>query len=194
MKNKKRWLFVIAVLTITTGCTRQEIVPDDTEISNKKKIVTEEVSVVGMPSEEMKTEEIVTEDVATEEKAVSNTESTDKAIVLATEESIVVESSTDIEDVYEGTYNDENGDEGLIIVAQEDGTYRVDISIFRLTYLEGGEGMITDEGLEFVAIDASENPIKGIITLEGDEAVVTFTNSTWTHIANGDTYRYVKAK
>ncbi len=112
--------------------------------------------------------------------------------ILTTQPEVQAEEIT--ADSYVGTYNDyDNNDPNLIISLNEDGTYDVFIGIFRLTSFEDGVGTLTDKGLEFVAMDASGNPIEGVITREGDEAVVTFTHSTWELIANGTSYRYLKA-
>jgi len=119
----------------------------------------------------------------------------DEAAQVQEEQGENATSEEQASDLYEGTYNDyDNNEPNLKITLNEDGTYSVVIGIFRLTSLEDGVGNLTDKGLEFVATDAADNPIEGVITLEGDEAVVTFTNSTWELIENGASYRYVRNK
>lgn len=91
---------------------------------------------------------------------------------------------------YEGEYTDtEVGDPNLCI-ARNGRDYIVQIGIFRLTSITDGLGTLTDEGIEFTATDAAGNPISGIITFEGHDATVTFTDSTWSGIENGDSYTY----
>ena len=93
--------------------------------------------------------------------------------------------------VYEGKYLDyDNNEPNLKISVNVDGTYTVHIGIFRLAVFDSDDAMLTDAGLEFTAEDGAGNPIKGVITLEGNEAVVTFTDSTWSLIENGTAYRY----
>ena len=39
---------------------------------------------------------------------------------------------------------------------------------------------------------AAGNPISGIITLENDTAIVTFTSSAWEYIENGTQFTYTR--
>ena len=128
--------------------------------------------------------------------SVDDTEET-KIVAAQSEEettqsrNIEVEKKT--EDVYVGEYKDYDTNEpNLKIKILEDGSYSVQITIYRLTTLEDGVGELTEQGLEFQAIDAAGNPIGGIITREGDEAVVTFTDSTWELIENGTAFWYYR--
>lgn len=93
---------------------------------------------------------------------------------------------------FEGSYFDENNDPNLIIKRRDDGRYDVEIGIFRLTTLDDGVGEMTPEGLRFTATDANGNPISGIITRNGSDAVVVFTDSSWGYIHNGDSFTYTK--
>lgn len=127
--------------------------------------------------------------------AVVTTQATEEASSTTQSEvqTDVATSEENTADLYVGTYNDyDNNEPSLEISLNEDGTYSVAITIFRLTSLEDGVGTVTDKGLEFVATDATGNPIEGVITLAGNESIVTFTNSTWELIENGTSYRYVK--
>ena len=121
------------------------------------------------------------------------------------EESLVqdeFEMQDDIEDeidviddsIYIGEYLDYDVNEpNLEIAKNEDGTYIVQIGIYRLTTLEDGIGELTEDGIVFTATDAAGNPISGIITVDGKTATVTFTDSTWDYIQNGDIYEYKKS-
>lgn len=110
---------------------------------------------------------------------------------VTTTEQATTEENT--EDAYAGMYLDyDNNEPNLTIKAKGDGTYEVTIGIFRLAVFDDGVGTLSENGLEFTATDSAGNPIKGVITLEGNEAVVTFTDSTWEMIENGTSFRYYK--
>lgn len=92
---------------------------------------------------------------------------------------------------YIGTFLGDSGCD-LIIEATENGTYSVQLAIYRLTGLDDGVGELTAEGMAFTATDASGDPIGGIITVEGDTATVTFTASTWPYLENGSSFSYIR--
>lgn len=95
---------------------------------------------------------------------------------------------------FEGSFKDEDyGEPNLeISYRRNDGKYNVQIGIPRLTTLDDGMAVMGDDGLEFTATDAAGNPIGGLITLEGDTAVVTFTSTTWPLIEKGTSVRYLR--
>ncbi len=106
-------------------------------------------------------------------------------------------SIDDVEQIvfpFEGTYLDEDNHEPSLFISyrRSDGRYDVEIGIFRLTTLDDGIGTMGDSGLRFTATDASGNPIGGIITLKGDTATVTFTDSTWPLLNNGSQFIYTR--
>ena len=89
-----------------------------------------------------------------------------------------------------GQYLDrETGEPNLEIVPEGMG-FSVNVGIFRLTSLDDGVGKLTPDGLAFTATDANGNPIGGLVTLDGDTATVTFTDSTWPNLPNGKSYTY----
>lgn len=95
---------------------------------------------------------------------------------------------------YLGQFLDADVQEPNLEIAKgADGGYRVKIGIYRLTTLEDGVGELTAEGMRFTATDAAGNPIGGIITVEGQTATVTFTDSTWEYLQNGDAFQYIRA-
>ncbi len=106
----------------------------------------------------------------------------------------IVSQDTQLDDsIYIGEYLDLDINEpNLKIAKREDGNYDVEISIYRLTYLDDGIGTLTEDGMEFTATDANGDPIKGIIKVENKVATVTFTDSTWELIKNGDSFEYTK--
>lgn len=88
-----------------------------------------------------------------------------------------------------GEYLDENGNVSLRI--EESGTeYHIEISIFRLTSIDDGVGIIEGNKLVFTATDASGEPIRGEIEKTDNGVDVIFTDSTWEYIENGDRYSY----
>lgn len=106
-------------------------------------------------------------------------------------------SIDDVEQIvfpFERTYLDEDNHEPSLFISyrRSDGRYDVEIGIFRLTTLDDGIGTMGDSGLRFTATDASGNPIGGIITLKGDTATVTFTDSTWPLLNNGSQFIYTR--
>lgn len=93
---------------------------------------------------------------------------------------------------YAGVYLDEDRtDNNLVITTDSAGGYHVRIDIYRLTALDDGRGHATDDGLAFTATDANGQPIGGVITLSGDTATVTFTDSHWPLLPNGEQFTYV---
>lgn len=93
--------------------------------------------------------------------------------------------------LYVGEYLDGVSEEATLKIAEgENGKYKIEIGIYRLTTIDDGIGELTEEGLKFTATDAAGNPIGGIITLDGDQATVTFTDSTWGLIPNGESFLY----
>lgn len=98
------------------------------------------------------------------------------------------------ENLYIGEYLDyDNNEPNLEIAKGEDGKYIVQIGIFRLASFDDGVGELTEEGMHFTATDMAGNPISGMITIEGQIATVTFTDSTWELIENGTCYQYAKS-
>lgn len=97
-----------------------------------------------------------------------------------------------VEHPYEGTFLDADNDEPNLFIRyrRSDGSYDVQIGIFRLTYLDDGVGTVDGTGLHFTATDAAGNPIGGLITLEDDIATVTFTDSSWDLLETGSQFRY----
>jgi len=106
----------------------------------------------------------------------------------------IVSQDAQVDDsIYIGEYLDLDINEpNLKIAKREDENYDVEISIYRLTYLDDGIGTLTEDGMEFTATDANGDPIKGIIKVENKVATVTFTDSTWELIKNGDSFEYTK--
>lgn len=94
---------------------------------------------------------------------------------------------------YIGEYSDhDNNEPSLEIAKGDDGKYMIQIGIFRLTSLSDGVGELTAEGINFTATDGAGNPISGVITVDGETATVTFTDSTWSLLEAGSAFQYHK--
>lgn len=92
-----------------------------------------------------------------------------------------------------GEYTDAaSGTPGLEIAQNADGTYTVQISIVHLAQFTDGTARPEGEGLAFTATDPDGNPISGAVTLSGTTATVTFTDSTWEYLPNGESFTYEK--
>lgn len=90
---------------------------------------------------------------------------------------------------YEGEYNSFDTDEpNLQIQKNEDGTYNIEIGIFRVTTLDC-TGQMTEMGIEFKEKD-EDWVVYGKITFEEDIATVTITSSDW--IDGISEYKYYK--
>ena len=89
-----------------------------------------------------------------------------------------------------GEYEDKNDGSTLTISKNENGRMKVEIGLTRLTSIDDGIGTLSDKGLTFSATDAAGNPIYGEIVVEGNRAILTFTQSTWEYLPNGTTYTF----
>ena len=128
---------------------------------------------------------------ANEDSSVVSSESISSEAAAGSEEGTASEAES--ADPYVGEYVDTDGTETTLEIAiGEDGKYVVQMGIYRLTSFEDGVGSLTDAGLQFTASDANGNPITAVITLSGDEATVTFTDSTWDLLPNDTAVTYKK--
>lgn len=91
-----------------------------------------------------------------------------------------------------GEYTDQNDGSTLTIAKNTNAGPSIKINLLRLTEIDDGIGKIADDTLAFAATDAAGNPINGKITLDGDTAILVFTESTWRYLPNGTTYRFTR--
>ncbi len=192
MKKVLLIMMMISVLALT-ACGKSEETPKTdatTEVNSDVSAKEDSVDDVEIATtEEITTEQTTTEQTTTEADTTEKQESEGTTVEVETTESNTEASQSN--DIYAGEYLDyEYNEPELKINANGDGTYFVCIGIIRLAVFEDDDAIATDAGLEFTAEDDAGNPIKGVITLEGNEAVVTFTESTWRLIPNGTVYRY----
>ena len=192
---KKIYLFLsLITFMLMIGCNKQQSSTISEEITTEaisEEVSTEEISSETINSEVPKDEEAF-ETSNTIEDTVSTEESSSEIVddsVTTTEES----SSNEDNDKYIGKFLDVNEKESdMIISKKEDGTYKIEITRFRLTSMEC-TGTLTDEGIKF-AEDNSPTQMEGIININGNLATVTFTNSTWDSIKVNDSFRYEKVE
>lgn len=96
-------------------------------------------------------------------------------------------------DEYEGEYLDYAVDEpGLEIKKNSDGTYRIQILIYRLCFIDDGIGQKTENGLEFTATGPDGNEVHGVIKLEEDIAAVTISGEVWLEFAGTNEFSFYK--
>lgn len=92
---------------------------------------------------------------------------------------------------YEGTYTDADGNT-VTMVRKEDGTYSMEISIFRLCLLEG-EANDVDGGSEFMVEDPNGKDMTGVFYVNDDDTyTIYFTEADWTYIKTGDSFEGFK--
>lgn len=89
-----------------------------------------------------------------------------------------------------GEYADRNDGSTLEISKSDNGRMKIEIGLTRLTMIDDGVGVLSDKGLTFSATDAAGNPIYGLITIEGNTAKLTFTESTWEYLPAGATFTF----
>ena len=103
------------------------------------------------------------------------------------------ETASDTPTDYAGVFLDDEGTYcDLTITPDSTQGYHISISIFRLATFDDGRGRPTAEGLPFTATDPAGQPIKGIVTLHADTAIVTFTDSRWDLLETGTQFRYFR--
>ncbi|MBE5962176.1 MAG: hypothetical protein E7256_12490 [Lachnospiraceae bacterium] len=96
-------------------------------------------------------------------------------------------------DLYTGEYSAYDINEPMLeIQKNNDGTYKIQIGIYRLIQLDDCTGLATAEGLSFSTTELGDRNISGIITLDDDIATVTFTGSGWSDYSSVMKYKYYK--
>ncbi len=95
----------------------------------------------------------------------------------------------------EGTWHDDMGSD-LIIARDENSDYRVDYSIYKLTYMEGATGTydISTGALSFSGTDDNGHALAGTITHKDDHLVVTLTESAYPDCPAGTTFDFYAEK
>lgn len=89
-----------------------------------------------------------------------------------------------------GKFENKNDESTLTISKEDNGRIKVEIGLNRLTTIDDGQGVLSDNGLTFSATDAAGNPIYGEIIIDGDIAKLIFTQSTWEYLPKGTTFTF----
>lgn len=101
-------------------------------------------------------------------------------------------SEKDLKDSYIGEYNSYDVDEpDLEIEKKPNGTYRIQIDMYRLASLDECVGVKTRKGIFFSTTEMYRD-VRGIITLEDDIATVTFITSDWAEFSEIMEFQYYK--
>lgn len=104
-----------------------------------------------------------------------------------------IEVAGDVLYEYEGVYNSYDVNEpALEIKKNGDGTYQIQVDLFRLWGFYDGAGKITEEGLEFSATGPGGNEMNGVIKLKEDIATVTIFGQEWFDFAGLSEYKFYK--
>lgn len=115
-----------------------------------------------------------------------NSASNDVAKDSASEETGAIESAI----FGDGLYDSKIEDSGFTVENKGDGTYKVELTVIHLCYLENGMGTVyeTTDGDEMTvsAIDPSGNDIRYVIYQKDDKTYeVQFVESTWEYLPQG---------
>ncbi len=95
--------------------------------------------------------------------------------------------AAELSDYFLGTHERTDDGSTLTITEKEDGTFGVDLSIVRLTSMEGGVGTFDEHKITFTITDPAEKEMKGVIYRDSDNSLtVQITDSTWEYLPNGE--------
>ena len=111
----------------------------------------------------------------------------------AAEEISEIESQTEMAQIlkiYEGEYCDDNGDPSLEIQLTEDGSYFIQISLFREIGYDACIGSLSEEKMSFTS--DQHGGVSGSITLDNDLAVVQFEQIGYFENSKVTTYLFHK--
>ena len=87
-----------------------------------------------------------------------------------------------------GEFENEEDGSTLTVTKMDNGHLKVVIGLTRLTTIDDGMGVLSDNGLTFSATDAAGNLIEGEIAIDGDTATLKFIQSTWEYLPTGTTF------
>ena len=174
---KKSLLVVCVLVLMLVGCGNPAV-----EIME-----FEGESVSGMPNNDL---ESVLESVSESDTAAIGNEATgnevtgnkDAASTLASED----EHPMDVQpDDIVGMYVYENDGSTFSVTANADGSYGAELVLVGLTMIDDFAGAYENNTLTVTGTDAAGNPITAEVRFSGEQAVLTFTDSTWEYLENG---------
>jgi len=134
------------------------------------------------------------EENITQEDSSNDTISEDVSEELLEQEVNAAETEEEITtDIYVGQYNDYEVDEPFLqIQKNDDGTYTIQVGVYRLIQLDC-VGNLTEDGIEFTTVEFGDSEISGRITVEEDVATVMFdASSAWNKYSTINEYKYHK--
>lgn len=132
------------------------------------------------------------EDLQTESSQIETSANDTSQENAAQEDLSLSEDLSSQEDLYSGEYNDyDNNEPNLMIQKSNDGSYWIQIGIYRLVQLDDCIGYEKDGKIEFKVNnwDWGLGDINGTITIENNIATVKFTTGWNSSI---DEYKYYK--
>lgn len=89
---------------------------------------------------------------------------------------------------YEGEYSSCDDENIVILTRQEDGTYSIEVDMYRLCSMEG-EANDVDGAAEFRVTDPSDEDMYGVFYVNDDDTyTLMITESTWEYIKTGDIF------
>ena len=104
-----------------------------------------------------------------------------------TDEETPVDEETEEKD-YSGTF--ENEDSSTISFVKDNGSYKVNISLYRLTDIDGEVTKVEDDILYITATDANEEPVE--FTFNYNDKTLKVEKTTWDNFQVGDTFTFDK--
>ncbi len=136
--------------------------------------------------ETQKTEAVVEEEKAVEESTAKKAESPE-----GNEDAETVNDQKAVSDL-PGEYVTDDGESGELIIEEDGSGYRILLTLYRLTEIEGSAEINPDNEavLDWSGTDASGAPIKGTIEEQEEGCLLTVTDTSWEYLQNGDTYYF----
>lgn len=165
----------------TVESTDLEIIEDETVKVGESSVNQQEINMQVVENTDSKTKE--DETVNNEEFAVNRQENSKQTV-----ESINSETTDDIS----GSYIYPVDDSKLVITADVDGSYSAELILIRLTCIDDFTGNYKNSILTITGTDAAGNFITAEITFSNEQAILTFTDSTWEYLGNGKQYIFNK--
>lgn len=91
-----------------------------------------------------------------------------------------------------GTYTDDMGSD--LIITADGGGYKVNYSIYKLTYMGGAEGTFDADSkiLSFAGTDYDGNALAANVDFSGENPIVTLTKSSYSDCPAGTVFEFHK--
>lgn len=123
----------------------------------------------------------------TAQESETATEAVQATEAVGNTDSAAGEAATTAESgITAGEYTSSYDGSTMTITDNNDGTYKVDLSLFRVTTLENGVGTMDGDKMTVEVVDPAEGNMGLEITTESDGTLtVTVTDSSWDILSNG---------